>query len=383
MKVFILGTSVFDSPSGVGQYTKRLIQVMANQHPEDSFTFFGFRLWPKTLPKKEITGANVSYRFIRFMPGRVYNMLFRLGIQIPIDLLLRRRADIFFYPNFTVWPTLNRRTKKVVIVHDLSFIYFPQYASPRNLRDNLKFVPRSLKQADHVITISKSSKKQIVEHYKTDPAKISIVLPAVDLEHFRPRLAAEVAKIRAKYKLPKKYILYTGTLEPRKNLEGLMRAYTALGSEIKQQYGLVLAGGKGWQDQSISAMIEKLSAAGENIKWTGYVPDADLPAIYSGASLFAWPSFYEGFGIPPLEAMACGVPVITSDNSSLPEAVGDAAITVKAEDTQSLVNEIERVLSDEKLVKSMRARGLAQAKKFTWEKSAQTLLSLLEKVVNE
>jgi len=377
MKVFILGTSVFDSPSGVGQYTKRLIQVMANQHPEDSFTFFGFRLWPKTLPKKEITGANVSYRFIRFMPGRVYNMLFRLGIQIPIDLLLRRRADIFFYPNFTVWPTLNRRTKKVVIVHDLSFIYFPQYASPRNLRDNLKFVPRSLKQADHVITISKSSKKQIVEHYKTDPAKISIVLPAVDLEHFRPRLAAEVAKIRAKYKLPKKYILYTGTLEPRKNLEGLMRAYTALGSEIKQQYGLVLAGGKGWQDQSISAMIEKLSAAGENIKWTGYVPDADLPAIYSGASLFAWPSFYEGFGIPPLEAMACGVPVITSDNSSLPEAVGDAAITVKAEDTQSLVNEIERVLSDEKLVKSMRARGLAQAKKFTWEKSAQTLLSLL------
>ena len=162
MKVFILGTSVFDSPSGVGQYTKRLIQVMANQHPEDSFTFFGFRLWPKTLPKKEITGANVSYRFIRFMPGRVYNMLFRLGIQIPIDLLLRRRADIFFYPNFTVWPTLNRRTKKVVIVHDLSFIYFPQYASPRNLRDNLKFVPRSLKQADHVITISKSSKKQIV-----------------------------------------------------------------------------------------------------------------------------------------------------------------------------------------------------------------------------
>ena len=380
MKIFIESVSIFKDRSGVGQYTKRLVDAAAKLSPADEFTLFSFRFFTKPLPKSELKGANITYRFIRYMPGRVYNMLFRLGLRLPIDIFLRRRPDVIIYPNFTRWPVMNPKIKTVAIIHDLSFIHFPQFASPINRRDNEKSVPASIKKSSRIITVSESSKRQIIEHYGTPANKISVIYPAVNTSFFHRRPEDEVNQIRRRYKLPKKYILYAGTLEPRKNIVGLLKAYENLPDKLRNEYGLVLAGGKGWQDEEITNYIDKLVTEGFKIILTGYVPDIDLPAIYSGAAVFAWPSHYEGFGIPPLEAMACGVPVITSDNSSLPEVVGDAAIKIDAADTQALASSIEQVLTDKKLAKNLSQKGLAQAGKFSWDKSAQKLLDLLHEL---
>jgi glycosyltransferase involved in cell wall biosynthesis len=187
-------------------------------------------------------------------------------------------------------------------------------------------------------------------------------------------------KALQKYGLPSKYIHFHGTIEPRKNVEGLLDAYAALPDKIKDEFALVITGGKGWKDESIYRKVDYYLASGHRIILPGYIEAEDLPFIYSGASLFVLPSFYEGFGIPPLEAMACGVPVITSDNSALPEVVGDAAILVKADDTPALTGSIEKVLSDKQLAKSMTDKGLKQAAKFSWELSARKLIELLESI---
>ncbi|MGA2572547.1 MAG: glycosyltransferase family 1 protein [Terracidiphilus sp.] len=238
-------------------------------------------------------------------------------------------------------------------------------------------VPRSIKRAARILAVSEHTKADIIKYYDIPADKISVIYNAVDHSEYYPRPAKEVSAVRSKYKLPAKYILFTGTIEPRKNVEGILGAYAALDEQVKKDHGLVLAGGKGWNDEPIRQAIDKLKSAGEKIICTGYVPDEDLPALFSGASLFVYPSFYEGFGIPPLEAMACGVPVITADNSSLPEVVGDAVIMIKAENIAAITQSISKVLNDSQLANSLRQKGLEQAKKFSWEKSAQTLITLL------
>jgi glycosyltransferase involved in cell wall biosynthesis len=218
-----------------------------------------------------------------------------------------------------------------------------------------------------------------MEYYKVPEDKISIISPAVDQKVFYPRESAEITKVKQNYGVKKPYILSLCTLEPRKNLVGVLDAYEKLPEKTKRSYILVLAGGKGWLDDELEKRIGELSAKYEVIK-TGYVPDEDLPALYSGASVFVFPSFYEGFGMPPLEAMACGTPVITSDNTSLPEVVGNAGIMIKADDTERLAGEMERVLTNNKLAQNLREKGLEQAKKFSWEKSAKELLDVIEEV---
>lgn len=377
--LFDAGPIVNGPKSGIGHYTHRLIEALASRHPEELqlyghyFNFLGRKRPP--LPKN----SNLHYRVSKIIPGKAQSALRRIGLQIPFDMLLRKRGDIALFPNFVSLPTM-RPIKKVVAIHDLGFIYHPQYLQPANLKFLQKFVPLSIKKASKIITISESTKSQLIDNYDVKSDKISVITPAADNDYYYPRSASEVSNIRKKYGLPAKYVLFTSTLEPRKNIEGVLRSYAALDEKIKKAYGLVLAGGKGWEDESILKTINELRAAGENIITTGYVPDEDLPAIYSGAALFVYPSFYEGFGIPPLEAMACGVPVISADNTSLPEVVGNAGLYVKAEDTAGLTLLIEQVLANPKLAKELRQKGFKQAKKFSWQESAQQLFNLLEEL---
>jgi glycosyltransferase involved in cell wall biosynthesis len=381
MRIFVEGSSILKNRSGVGQFAKRLVEAYVKKYPQDSVTIFGFKFFTQGDYGRPIPqGGNVSYRVIRWMPGRVYNMLFRLGMALPIDIFLARRPDVILYPNFLRWPVLNRKTKTIVIIHDLSFIYFPQYANPINLSDTTRFVPRAVKKASHIMTISLNSRKEIMDYFKVPASKISIVSPAVDTNFFYKRPASEVNKVRAKYKLPKHYILYEGTIEPRKNIEGLLAAYEQLDEGLQSKYGLVLAGGKGWQDGGITQAISRLKRKGLNIVQTGYVPDEDAPAIFSGAAIFTFPSHYEGFGIPPLEAMACGVPVISANNSSLPEVIGNAGILVDINSQTELTSAIEKLLKDEKLQKDLINRGYQQIKNFSWDKSAGQLKQALEKL---
>jgi glycosyltransferase involved in cell wall biosynthesis len=274
---------------------------------------------------------------------------------------------------------LRKKTRSIVTIYDLSYVYFNQFSTPKLKKYFNKLVPRSIRSASHIVTISENSKHEIMEYYKVSEEKIAVVNPAVDHTVFKPRPQEVSSNAAEKYKISKPYILSVCTLEPRKNLIGVLNAFEQLPEDIKSRYCLVLVGGKGWLDGELEAKFNKLSAKYSLIR-TGYVPDEDLPALYSGASVFVYPSFYEGFGMPPLEAMACGVPVITSDNSSLPEVVGGAGIMVSANDTPALAHQIERVLTDKKLAGSMRAKGLEQAKKFTWDKSALKLIDVIEMV---
>jgi glycosyltransferase involved in cell wall biosynthesis len=382
MKVGVEGTPLYGNLTGVGQYSSNLLAEAAKLSQDTDFEvvrqwWFFRKFQPVIRPTKHL-----SYRLVNWIPPLFYYQLFkRLGWAPPFDLLAMSKYDAFIFFNFVAFP-LRRGTKSLVVVYDLSYALHPQYSSPKNIAYLNKFVPRSINKATKVITISENSKKEIVGYYHVPESKVTVINPAVDHNLFKPQSPETVSKTTKKYGLDKPYILSVCTLEPRKNLIGVLSAFELLPDEVKTGHSLVLVGGKGWLDGELQQKYDQLSQKYSIIK-TGYVPRSDLPGLYSGASVFVYPAFYEGFGMPPLEAMACGVPVITSDNSSLPEVVGDAAICLPADDSTQLSRDIARVLSDTKLASDLKARGMKRAAQFTWTKSASQLLDLLAEMANE
>ena len=378
MKVYIEGSAMFGEKTGVGQYCKGLVGAMIKLDRKNHYSIFGLLWMLKKFSPPIRQQPNLTYRLIRYLPSKVYSKLIKSRLAPPIDLLLGFPADLYFYPNFVSFPLL--RGKSVVVIHDLSFIKYPQFVQGANRKYLSRFVPQSIEKAAHIITISKNSKAEICEYYKVPEEKIAVVYPAADLNFFFPRDESEILNVRDKYGIDRKYILYTGTIEPRKNIVGILDAYSQLEPKLRDEYQLVLGGGMGWLAEEINSKLKDLKKL--NIKATGYIDDEDLPALYSGASLFVFPSHYEGFGMPPLEAMACGVPVITSNVSSLPEVVGGAGILVGPNDTNELVESMEKLLKDPALRCKFKERGLKQAAKFTWEESASKLIKVFEKVAS-
>lgn len=381
MKIFIESSAIFAERSGIGQFAKRLIEAYHHNYPEQPIRLFGFkfvsRKFSDPIPRNKI----LNYRLIRWLPGRIYTGAFKNNVSIPIDSLIgATKKDVVIFPNFVRWPLLlNRRS--ISFVHDLSFIHYGEYSSPPNRDYMLKYVPKTIQKSEHLITISENSKKEIMEHFDVPSSKISIVNPFIDESLFNPRPKKEIDLIRKKFNLPNKYILFVSSLEPRKNVAGILKSYESLDPSIRDAYGLVLAGGKGWLNEEIHKKADKLKADGLNIVRTGYVADEDLPAMFSGASVFVFPSFYEGFGIPPLEAMACGVPVVVANNSSLPEVVGDAAILVNANKPKETSVAITKILLDKDLQKKLISKGYQQAKKFNPKRSAGQLHTAIQKVL--
>jgi glycosyltransferase involved in cell wall biosynthesis len=378
MKIFIEGTPILtDKRSGVGQYTKRLVEAMATVAPQNEYTVFGFNFFTKrSKPPTTIVHPRVGYKFVRWLPGRGYNLLFKKGIKLPIDALLRARPDIVLYPNFVHWP-LWGRAKSVIVLHDIgSFLQHGEFADAKNRRFLQKQVPYSISHAAHIVAVSAFTKKEVAAHYNVDPHRISVVTPALDHTDYYPRPVEQIKAVHAKYDLPARYTLFVSTLEPRKNVVGLLDAFAALPANLQAQYPLILIGGKGWADEEIQKQFARYAKL--PIRRLGYVPDEDMAAVYSGASLFAFPTFYEGFGMTPLEAMACGVPVVTSNTSSVPEVVGDAGMLIDPEDTHAITAAMQKVLT--KLAADLRKKGLAQAQKFTWEKSAKKALAVFAKL---
>lgn len=379
MKIGVEGSVFFGKPTGVGQYAKRLTE--AASHNNKNITFDVVRHW---IPFRKFVSPtppskNIRYRLVRWFPPAVYFQSFkRLGFRLPYDLIALKRYDAFLFYNFIAFP-ISKKTASIPFIHDLSFVHYPEYVSPKNLKYLRKYVPESLNRATHVVTISENSKKEIVDHYNISPEKISIVTPSINHEIYKPSAKRDIERVKKMYGIKKPYLLSVCTLEPRKNLDGVLDAFNSLPEEIKQSYTLVLGGGKGWLDGELLKKFDELSAKYGIIK-TGYVADADLPALYSGATLFLFPSFYEGFGMPVLEAMACGVPVISSNNSSLPEIITGAGIMVDASNNKQLVKEIINVLEDDKLRKKLIRNGLQRAQKYSWDKSANDLIEIIRRV---
>ena len=322
-------------------------------------------------------GSNSVKKASRF-PRGLFNLLLRTPFALPFDLVTGTKGDLFVFTKFVRYPLLRRR-KSVVFIYDTSFIDYPDLVETWHFRRYLQWaVPRSVKRASHVVAISEATKRSLVKYCNADPKKISVVTPALDHSVFKPAAQEEIEQVKAKYGIDKPYILSVGTIEPRKNLVGLLRAFALVPPELSDKYALVLAGGKGWLDTEINELYDELSKRMTIIR-TGYVPTDDLPMLYSGSRVFVFPSLFEGFGMPPLEAMACGAPVITTNNSSLPEVVGDAGVLVQAEDAQQLAREIEELLVQPQRADELRALGLARAQSFTWELSAKALLDVLNK----
>lgn len=283
-------------------------------------------------------------------------------------------VDIYHGLNF-VLPALKPALRKIVTIYDLSFLEYGEYASPRTVALLSKVVPLAASEADMVVTLTQEAARTLNEHYRTPLSKIAIV-PAGVGEHFR-RIADPVLLMQTqrKFELRQPFILSVGTLEPRKNHLGLIKAFHKAQGTLGESVMLAIAGGEGWLYEKTRALVSELHLE-RRVRFLGRVNDAELVTLYSLADAFAYPSFFEGFGIPPLEAMACGTPVLTSNASCMPEVVGDAALLVDPHDIDSIAGGIVRIIGDEQLREELRQRGYRQVQKYTWMEAGRIMLSV-------
>ena len=374
MRIGIDYTAAVRQGAGIGRYCRELIRALARLDSGNSYVL----LVAGRLPPAESEALradferypNFAFRSLLLNERWLNRLWHRLQVPWPVEGFAGR-LDLFHSPDFTLPPAL--RAKKILTVHDLSFLRVPQYADPR-LREYLQtVVPRSVRQADLILANSQHTKEDLISCLRVPSERVIVVLPGVEARFEPVADEGELDRVRARYNLEKPFILGLGTLEPRKNFEGLIEAYHLLRSRTRIPHQLVIGGRKGWLYEGIFRRVEELGL-GDAVHFLGFVADEDLPALYTLADVFAFPSFYEGFGIPVLEAMACGTPVVASNAASLPEAVGEAGLMVTPGDVEALAGALERVLQDRPLREELIARGRERARCFTWERAAQELL---------
>jgi len=310
--------------------------------------------------------------------GWFHDVLYRMAwnfLPVPYSFFFRKKVDATVFFNYIIPPGV--KGKKIVFVHDMSYLACPETVRAKTRRFLNISMKKSCRRADVIVTISEFSKKEIIKYLSIPEEKIKVLPLGVDFNRFHTGYSEkEKGNVVQKYGLPENYLLYLGTIEPRKNLERLIRAYAHACEKKNDMPALILAGRKGWLYEDIFNTVEKLNLTAK-VKFLGYVDSEDAPVLISAAQVFLFPSVYEGFGLPVLEAMACGVPVITSDVASLPEVAGEAAILVNPMDIMNMTDEILRVVEDEGLQKEMIEKGLVQAGKFSWEKTAKNLKRLI------
>lgn len=361
MRIVIDAQPLLEPLAGIGRYAQSLLDAFSSLELEDDFSlFYGASLRPRRVRLPEFSNPRLKPALIRF-PGRVYRLLTEKMRVLPPSGFIGP-CGLYHGLNYYV---PRGKFKKIVNIYDISFMLFPEHFTRERLRDIGGKAGVSAERADLVITGSHAAKEDIVDLMKLNEEKVRVVYNGVG-KAFRPAGEKEKAELRKRKNLPEKFILYVGTIEPRKNLAALARAY---GRVNPAGVKLVLAGGEGWLAGGLFEEIRKLNL-GDRVVFTGYVPEEDLPALYSSALLFAYPSVYEGFGFPPLEAMACGTPVVAGNRSSLPEVIGDAGLCVDPENTGFLADALSSLLGDGKLRGLMAERGLERASGFTWEKCA-------------
>ena len=376
IKIFVDAEVItLDHFSGIGHYTASLLKALDGLLNKEEYSHIKVTLGVP-LRKSHKLGR---YEFQNFgvrripLPARYIFGLKVRGLLPPIDLMFGKQ--IYLFPNYSSWPTLF--SKSVPIIYDLSFIKFPQFGDTRNMEFLVDQVAKSAKYADQIITISTNSRDEICEEYKVEKSSVSIVYPIIENRSFYRRSIAEIKEVKAKYGVFDSYILYVGNLEPRKNLVTLLAAYEKLPKEIQNKYSLLLVGAKGWKDDEIYKKIQQMRINGLRIvQPVSYVIDEDVPALISGASLFVYVSVYEGFGIPPVEALSCGTPVVSSNNSSLPEACGEVVRYVEAMDADDISKALEEALL--KGDKYDPIPGYKQAAKFDAASAAKKFVEVIE-----
>ncbi|MFA6493377.1 MAG: glycosyltransferase family 1 protein [Patescibacteria group bacterium] len=370
--------------AGVGKYAqniiKNLLKIDQKNHYFLYFSFLRHRSKREKIIKDFLASTgkqkNVTYKIIP-MPARWYEFL--TATNFPVTSLIKDKIDVFFAPYASGIPKKGFK-KNVFTCHDLVFLRFPEHRGKGLSNYYLKRHKIAIENSKKIIVPSRATKNDLKEFLGVSYKEITVIYEAAD-EHFRPlKNDNQILNIISRYFDPKiKYILSVGTLEPRKNLIKLVEAYLLLPHSIQNEYHLVLTGGKGWNNELLNKTIVNLNLK-DKVIFPGFVSDEDLPYIYSKASIFVYPSLYEGFGLPPLEALACGTPVVVANNSSLPEVVGSSAVLIDATKEEEISRAIKEILSKEKLREKLKKLGIAQAKKFSWKVSAQETLKVFEEI---
>jgi glycosyltransferase involved in cell wall biosynthesis len=377
MRISLDYTAALKQSGGIGRYTRGLITTLATLDRENQYTLM-------LTPDAPQAGLQFFHNHPNFkhkhypLPERWMTIGWhRFYLPVPVEWFTGP-VELFHSPNFILPPT--RRAKTLLTVHDLTFIRHPQGAVDKLRRWLEEVVPRSLAQADHVLADSESTGQDLIDIYHLKPEKITVVGAGVE-KRFQPIADPTILnQVRHRYRLPDKFILSLGTLEPRKNYTGLIRAYSQ--SPVRESHHLIIAGGRGWLYDDIFAEA-KASPVSDQIHFIGFVADEDLPALYSLADIFAYPSHYEGFGIPVIEAMACGTPVVCADNSCLPEVAGQAALQINAADIPALAEALHRLATDQILREKAIQQGFRQTQKFNWPDAAKRLLAVYQRLSND
>lgn len=368
MRIGIDARLVGYTQAGIGQYILRLTEGLAAIDSDDEFILLQSR-----------KDSRISFgkgRFQRrFLWTPAHNRLeqFILPLEIaPVGL------DVLHSPDFI--PPFRRNCKSVITIHDLAFLLYPHFLTHDSARYYSQ-IDQAVRRTDHIIAVSESTKRDTVQLLGVDESKITVIHEAVH-PTFRPISDSQaLAQVRERHGISGDFILFVSTIQPRKNLPTLLQAYRQLLDDYRPDCRLVVAGKKGWLFEEAFSITEQLRLQ-DDVLFLGRVPGEDLPLLYNAARVHVHPAYYEGFGLPVLEAMACGTPTVVSNVSSLPEVVGDAGLLVEPDDVCGWVVAMWRVLSDDRLREQMIERGLRRAKLFSLEKMAGETMEVYKKVVS-
>ncbi len=370
--------------TGLGHYIYHLVKAMETVTPNNTYLMlYNERQRTRNFSSSRIVekAVGIPQSLIRRRVSLSFGFRSALWYRMVLPFnLLRWGADVYFGP-VGIAPT-KRPCKAVITVHDITSILFREQNLPDHQRFWETWLSRSVRAADAVLTNSEATKRDLVERLAIPSERIRAIHLGVHEQFHQAKFSLDSQaqqRVKHRYHLPNHFVLCVATLSPRKNVAGLVKAFSLIKKGKQPDLRLVIVGNKGWLCDDILQTVRSLGLENE-VLFTGYVEDQDLPYIYAGAAVFAFPSFYEGFGFPVLEAMACGVPVVTSNVSSLPEVAGDAALLVDPHQPEQIAKAISQLLVDEKLRRDLVEKGLRHARQFTWERTARETLRVFEEV---
>jgi glycosyltransferase involved in cell wall biosynthesis len=375
--LFDAGPVIDNAKTGIGYYASHTIDALASRYGEDILLegyYFNF-LGRRDFHLDDSRSATLKFKEIKLFPSKLLSLCRRIGVQPPLRLLLRGKYDHVFFTNYLAMP-LPSSTHVSVFVYDLGFLDCPDFLQEANLKVLRRFCPPSIERANTIVTISEFTKERILHYFPNTKANI-VVTPI-------PPLATKNIKVSLNQRLKslgvrkKKYILYLGTLEPRKNIAQLVRAYSQLPTYLQSDYSLVLAGGRGWKDEEITVVVESAKESGLPIIQTGYVTDEEKASLYSQAACFVLPSHYEGFGMPILEAMSYDTPVVVSDIPVFREVAKDAVIYFDKDNESDIAAKLAIILSDDKVQKELQLKAdLVLLNTGTWQNNADKIMEAI------